>query len=217
MRCDQLTALQHRVISYPPALPAAVEAAAAAGELGEAERRYAQVAQRAAALDRPNAWATMDYCRGVLAAARGDHDHARDALMASAEAHDQLRVPLEAARARLHLGALLRRTGQRGRARETLTLARDTFRRSGAAGLAARAEEELGRIGGRTASPTALTPAEAQVVELVVQGLRNTDVARRLHLSVKTVETHLRHAFQKTGVRSRTELARAIREQAGAR
>ena len=42
---------------------------------------------------------------------------------------------------------------------------------------------------------------------LVSDGLTNREVAVRLFVSTNTVETHLRHVFQKLGVRSRTELA----------
>jgi DNA-binding CsgD family transcriptional regulator len=55
-----------------------------------------------------------------------------------------------------------------------------------------------------------LTEAELKVVELVVTGMTNKAVARTLRLSPHTVDTHLRHAFVKLGVRSRTEMARTI-------
>ncbi len=39
------------------------------------------------------------------------------------------------------------------------------------------------------------------------------DVAARLKLSVKTIENHLRHVFEKLGIRSRAELARMVAMQ----
>jgi DNA-binding CsgD family transcriptional regulator len=51
-----------------------------------------------------------------------------------------------------------------------------------------------------------LTVREHDVVRLVVRGLPNREVARRLHVSVRTVEVHLGRAFRKLGVRSRSEL-----------
>jgi DNA-binding CsgD family transcriptional regulator len=53
-----------------------------------------------------------------------------------------------------------------------------------------------------------LTGAELRVVDLVAQGMRNREVAARLHLSPHTVDSHLRHAFTKLGVTSRVQLAR---------
>ena len=46
------------------------------------------------------------------------------------------------------------------------------------------------------------------MVQLVVEGLTSKAAAERLFLSVNTVNTHLRHAFAKLGVRSRVELTR---------
>ncbi|MCE6996398.1 helix-turn-helix transcriptional regulator [Saccharothrix sp. S26] len=57
---------------------------------------------------------------------------------------------------------------------------------------------------------TSLTPAEARVATLVVQGLTNRAVARRLAISPHTVDTHLRRVFGKLRVRSRVELTRAV-------
>jgi DNA-binding CsgD family transcriptional regulator len=56
-----------------------------------------------------------------------------------------------------------------------------------------------------------LTASERSVSELVAQGLTNREVARRLHISPHTVNTHLRHVFQMT----RAELAAMIARRAG--
>jgi DNA-binding CsgD family transcriptional regulator/predicted ATPase len=53
-----------------------------------------------------------------------------------------------------------------------------------------------------------LTASELRVVDLVAMGLRNREVAARLHLSPHTVDSHLRHAFTKLGVTSRVQLTR---------
>jgi DNA-binding NarL/FixJ family response regulator len=52
-----------------------------------------------------------------------------------------------------------------------------------------------------------LTPREHEVVELVGQGLRNREIARRLGIQAGTVKIHLKHIFEKTGVRGRYGLA----------
>ena len=58
-----------------------------------------------------------------------------------------------------------------------------------------------------------LSPRELEVVSLVVEGRSNDEIAARLAISVKTVESHLTRIFERVGVTSRTELAtRAIRE-----
>jgi len=48
-----------------------------------------------------------------------------------------------------------------------------------------------------------LTPREQQVLQLVQQGLRNGDIGRELGIRAGTVKIHLRHIFEKTGVRGR--------------
>ena len=62
------------------------------------------------------------------------------------------------------------------------------------------------RAAARAADP--LTPREREVAELVGQALSNRDVASRLVLSERTVESHVRNILTKTGLRSRTELTR---------
>ena len=52
-----------------------------------------------------------------------------------------------------------------------------------------------------------LTPAELDVVRLVREGLGNKDIATRLFVSPRTVQTHLTHIYSKVGVTSRMQLA----------
>lgn len=52
-----------------------------------------------------------------------------------------------------------------------------------------------------------LTPREQQVMELVEQGLKNKEIARELDIRPGTVKIHLKHIFEKTGVRGRYGLA----------
>lgn len=58
-------------------------------------------------------------------------------------------------------------------------------------------------IGGRRGGSGELTRREAEVTDLVVAGLTNAEVARRLYLSERTVETHLQHVYRRLGVDSR--------------
>jgi len=58
-----------------------------------------------------------------------------------------------------------------------------------------------------------LTPREREVVDCVFQGLPNKHIAKRLGVSLRTVETHLHNAFRKCHVRSRTELIRRIQSE----
>jgi DNA-binding NarL/FixJ family response regulator len=52
-----------------------------------------------------------------------------------------------------------------------------------------------------------LTPREQQVLELVERGLKNKEIAKELGIRPGTVKIHLKHIFEKTGVRGRYGLA----------
>jgi DNA-binding CsgD family transcriptional regulator len=57
-----------------------------------------------------------------------------------------------------------------------------------------------------------LTGAEAQVAGLVSDGITNREIADRLFLSPHTVNSHLRHIYNKLAINSRVELARILAE-----
>jgi DNA-binding NarL/FixJ family response regulator len=65
----------------------------------------------------------------------------------------------------------------------------------------------------RSASPSGLSARELEVVRLVADGLANKAIGSRLHLSVRTVESHVRHVLQKVGLENRTQLATWARER----
>lgn len=51
-----------------------------------------------------------------------------------------------------------------------------------------------------------LTPREEQVAALAARGFTSRYVARKLQLSARTIETHLRHIYEKFNIESRDEL-----------
>jgi DNA-binding CsgD family transcriptional regulator len=67
-----------------------------------------------------------------------------------------------------------------------------------------------------TSGWAALTPTERAVVRLVSEGLANKDIATRLFVSPRTVQTHLTHVYTKLGLTSRVQLAQeAVRKADG--
>jgi DNA-binding CsgD family transcriptional regulator len=123
--------------------------------------------------------------------------------------------PLEAARARIALGGLLRRSRRREAAREHLRRALDEADRLGAGALAAEAREELLAAGARPrrariSGRDSLTASELRVASRAAEGRTNREIAQELFVTVKTVETHLGNAYRKLGIGSRAELPAAL-------
>jgi DNA-binding CsgD family transcriptional regulator/tetratricopeptide (TPR) repeat protein len=116
--------------------------------------------------------------------------------------------------------AVLAAAGRAEQAKELLSEALAAYEEVGAHAWAARVAAELRRLGVRRGARgprsrpaqgwAALTATERAVSQLVAEGLTNRDVARRLHISPHTVNTHLRHVFDKLGVSNRTALAAAV-------
>lgn len=66
----------------------------------------------------------------------------------------------------------------------------------------------LAGLGGEATPFDSLSPRELEVAMLLVQGLRQEDIAKRLSLSAKTVNTHKARLFEKLGIQDSIALAR---------
>jgi DNA-binding NarL/FixJ family response regulator len=161
----------------------------------------------------PWAIAAAARARGLLAAAGGDLVAGEATLDEAVEAAAGCGNPLELGRSLLALGGVQRRARKKQTARLTLGRALDIFTTLGAEVWAERARRELARIGGRLTPRGVLSATEAEIVELVVLGRSNKEVAEALHLSAKTVEWNLSKIYRRLGIHSRTELAAARRSQ----
>jgi DNA-binding CsgD family transcriptional regulator len=122
---------------------------------------------------------------------------------------------LEHARALIDLGAALRRAGNRSRSVDSLREGLDLTHRCGAGALAARAREELVAAGARPRRDAlrgrdALTASELRTARMAARGQANREIAEALFVSLRTVETHLTHAYQKLEIGSRAGLSAAL-------
>ena len=115
-------------------------------------------------------------------------------------------MPFELGRTLLVKGKIERRGRHDPAARATLGQAFDIFEHLGAPLWAAKVGRELSKVA-MGAPVDRLTETECRVAALVTQGHTNREVAAAMFLTENTVQTHLRHIFQKLGVKSRTELA----------
>ncbi len=112
-------------------------------------------------------------------------------------------------------GAALERAGNAPAARDVLYRAADLATEMGMERVLRRAQQELLLAGGRPrrarrTGPTSLTESQGQVAVLAGEGLTNREIAERLFVTIKTVETHLMAVYRKLGIRTRDELAGAL-------
>ena len=191
--------------------PLLVEAYLGLGRDGDARELTARFAAAQPDQPIPAVAAMVARCQGLVAT---DLDDASRAFERSLASHEAQPDRLEVARTRLLHGMRLRRGGRRVDARTQLEAARREFVAMDLTFWAERAAHELAgtgeRVHTRGATREPLTSQETRVALLVAQGLKNREVAAALFLSPKTVEHHLGAVLRKRGLRSRTELARAL-------
>ena len=184
-----------------------VEALIGLSRLDEAAALVARMEREAAGSNLPTHAALAHRGRALVEMARGDSDKALAALDAAFGEHERALNPFDRARTRLVLGQVRRRRRERRLAREALEGALAEFQRLRAPLWAAKAQEELDRLGFRAAAPSGgLTEMESRVAGLAARGLTNKEVAANLGVSPKTVEAHLARAYEKLGIASRAEL-----------
>ena len=182
------------------------EAYVRAGRSADAATLTDELAAGAAATGGAWAAAATERCRLLV---EGD-DRVDKHITAALAAHACLAQPFELARTQLCAGERLRRARRRADARPHLAAAHATFAALGAEPWATRAAHELRAAGGRRSERTpddeVLTARERDICRLVAAGASNREVAAALYLSPRTVEHHLRMAYRKLGIRSRTAL-----------
>lgn len=192
-------------------LPDAIRLAMAVGD-GSAARAAAERAEAVTmAADAPHRRAIALHCRGLLNA-----DPAR--LLEAAEQYRHAGRPLPRAQALEAAGLALADHGDTVAARTQFTSAFTVYSALGATWDLARTQATFRRYGIRRGSHarhrrdrqgwTSLTPTEQKVVALVAEGMSNPEIAGRLFLSRRTVQTHVSHVLAKLGLHSRIDIAR---------
>lgn len=190
------------------------EALVAADAPDEAARLIEDVRTTARTLGRTTVTAALDRAQGLCLSALGDAEEAVALLEATARRFEDLGLPLERGRTLLALARVERRRRRRAPARAALRAAAEVFERAGAKpwlDLARETAPETAATAARHPGAAALTDAETRLALLVSQGASNQEAAAKLFLSVKTVESRLTRIYQKLDVRSRAQLATALR------
>lgn len=193
------------------------DALVSAGRLEEAAEILEPYEALAAERGRRSWMANAAGVRGRLEAARGRHAEAEAAFLYGLGQIEQVSMPFDRALLELAYGRFLRRAGQRRAAVTHLRLAQECFVSLGARPYVDHCDRELAACGlaptkRRSRDRTRLTPQELSVAKLVASGLSNREAAAELVVSVKTVEIHLSHAYQKLGIASRKQLAACLQQ-----
>jgi DNA-binding CsgD family transcriptional regulator len=190
------------------ALTEVVEAAVRCGQTERASRAFDRVEETTRA-------AGTDWGLGIEARLRAllsTGDEADDLYREAIAKLDRTTIRVQLARTHLLYGEWLRRERRRLDARKQLRTAYELFRDFGVDAFAERARLELEATGESARKRTLdtrddLTPQETQIARLAAEGHTNREIAARLFISTSTVEYHLRKAFRKLDVKSRTQLA----------
>jgi DNA-binding CsgD family transcriptional regulator len=157
---------------------------------------------------------------GIIASASGDYEKAVGHFEESRWFCEKAGYKSELAWGHYsYAEALLSRdaTGDREKASELLAEGLSFAQKMGMKLLEGRIQDRIIELeessDDRPIYPDGLTEREVEVLRLVAKGFTNKDVAKLLHISVKTVATHLAHVFEKTGCANRAEAtAYAVRQ-----
>jgi DNA-binding CsgD family transcriptional regulator len=189
--------------------PAACQAALAIGDMTRADAIATRLEEVAAGVGLASYAGAAKRCRGLVV---GDVE----LLLAAVGEYRRSRHPLDEGMAAEDAAVLLIETGREVEGRRLFDQAMGIFERLGATRHARRAAARARALGIRngvrgarrrpTAGADSLTGTEQRVLALLREGLTNGDIASRLFVSRRTVETHVSHVLAKLGASSRREL-----------
>ena len=198
-----------------PVGPDLVEALVNVGELDEAQETTDRLRELSDVQKHPWGLVSARRCGALIRLAKAYDESAAAGLAEAAAAYGKLGLRFDRARTLLSLGRAQRQSRKWAAARASLEDAASTFDELGSPGWAEAVRSELARVGARRPRAAGeLTEAEQRVAQLAADGLSNKEIASRLFVTVRTVEVHLKHAYAKLGIRSRTQLAGRLSQRA---
>lgn len=210
----------HRIWAVQWLLPIVMEARMRAQDFAEAAAHARRLRSDAEEFAHPLGLACATASEGLLL-----QYHTRDpagaarALASAAEQFEAIPYPYFGARVRRELARTLNAGGHRDEAIRELRRAHDVFARLGATTELAQTREELRTLGvrpparGMGIGAAGLTARELEISRMVAQRKANKEIGTALHISARTVSTHLSNIFAKLGVDSRGALADFVRQK----
>jgi DNA-binding CsgD family transcriptional regulator len=194
--------------------PLRAEALAQLGYLDEATTALAQYRGRFGPVGRRSALMGIERVAGRIARARGEHAEALARYAAALELAESIGLPMEIGRLQMLAGECLAASNRYNAASIRLRSALELFTEIGAAAYHAQAADLIRTLNlPADAGPdllAGLTAAEQRVAMLVIDGLSNNEIAKRLSLQRGSVEFHLTNIYRKLGVTGRVPLRRLL-------
>jgi LuxR family transcriptional regulator, maltose regulon positive regulatory protein len=150
--------------------------------------------------------ASVNFSEGVVAAADGDYETARQRFEDAVNLFQRIGAPYETALARTELASTLSALGRSYAAEKMASAALESFQELGATREADRAVAVLRRLSTPERARetlSGLTHRELEVLRLMAQGMSNQEIATSLVLSAHTIHRHVANVLGKLGVSSR--------------
>lgn len=195
--------------------PDLVEALTLSGQHTPAEQALQSLRRSATPAALSTGWgAGLDRAEAVHLARTGHRPEAIGLLERAGSHFAELGLRLEAGRTQLTRARIERARRRGAAARRAADEATALFEETGARPWTDLAHAFRRAADGQNPSPrgpATLTATERKVVDVVVAGASNKEAAQQLFLSVKTVESVLSRVYRKLDVRSRNQLAAALR------
>ncbi len=189
------------------------DAATHSGHRAEARALISRIAAVDSHCERDIELAELLYATAVLS-----DDRAAETCFRVALSLNPHRLPWHRGRTSLAYGGWLRRSRRATESRQHLLEAHRIFEALDLPGWVRRAQAELRASGLRTgdqpaptARPLDLSPQELEIARLVARGLTNRQIGEVMHLSPRTIGSHLYRIFPKLDVTSRNQLAALLR------
>jgi tetratricopeptide (TPR) repeat protein len=187
--------------------PVRADALSQLGRTEEAAQALALFLDGPARSGRRSALMSAARVAAQIALNRGEHDWALQECERASELARTIGLPLEEARIALITARCHSETGRHAKAERVLHAARKKFIQIGAHAYRQLAEQRASQWGitlhDDGPDPFAqLTRSERGVARLACKGRSTKKIAEELHLSEKTVETHLTHIYQKLDISS---------------
>jgi ATP/maltotriose-dependent transcriptional regulator MalT len=205
-RCLRQIAPDRR-LDRAPALELLVRGRVAIGDLDGAEAALAELGTLQEVVGTSPLRASTRFAEGLLATSSGDHQSARRLLEDAADLFEDSGAVFEGLMARTELAECLISLGRSEEAQLEARRALDGLAELGADPGAARARHIISTCVSASGSSDAITPREREVLELIVVGLTNRQIAERLVVSEHTVHRHVTNILRKLDLPSRSAAA----------